>query len=110
MFLDNSEAASVKDEVLHIRQRYDNLQSKLDDRGSNLETIHSQVEKFNRNYLEVSEWLERAEKFQSEQKCIEMNLQSIRILIKEQKVIFLFSSFSLFSTLLIFSSLNLLFS
>ena len=51
-----------------------------------MESIRVQVEMFNKSYLEVSEWLERAESFQSEQESIEMNLRSIRVLIKQQKV------------------------
>ena len=72
--------------MLQIRERYDGLVSKLEQRGSGLESIRIQVEMFNKSYLEVSEWLERAERFQSEQKSIEMDLKSIRVLIKEQKV------------------------
>ena len=78
----------MRDEVTQIRQRYDNLVSSLDERGNNLETIYSQVRSFNKNYLEVSEWLERAEKFQSGQKNIVLDLKSIRLLIREQKVYF----------------------
>ena len=51
-----------------------------------MESIRVQVDMFNKSYLEVSEWLERAENFQSEQESIDMDLRSIRVLIKQQKV------------------------
>ena len=60
----------------------------MEERGSKLETLATEIKKFNKNYAEVSEWLERAEKFQSEQKTVEMDLHSLGLLIKEQKVSF----------------------
>ena len=89
LYSELSDAAIIKDEVLKTREKYDNLVAKLEERGSGLESIRIQVDLFNKSYAEVSEWLERAEKFQLEQKNIEMDLQSIRVLTKEQKVSFL---------------------
>ena len=87
LFVDTSEAAIIRDEVSQIRERYDAATAKLEERGTNLEIICTQVKKFNANYTEVSQWLEKAEEFQSEQKSIDMDLKSIRVLIKEQKVL-----------------------
>ena len=100
LFADSSEAAIIRDEVSQIRERYDKANGKLEERGTNLEVICTQVKKFNANYTEVSQWLEKAEEFQSIQKPIDMDLKSIRVLIKEQKVLeFFVCEFALQSTM-----------
>ncbi len=58
----------------------------MEERGSNLEIISTKVTKYNASYVEISQWLERAENFQLEQKNIDESLKVMRSQIKEQKV------------------------
>ena len=84
---DNPEVADISEEVSTIRNRFDTLTASIEERGTSLETISTKVKNYNVSYVEISQWLERAETFQFQQKGIEENLKNLKGQIKEQKVL-----------------------
>ena len=77
---------SIEEEVASIRDRFDDIVTILEARGTNIDVTLSQADKYNIAFNEVSMWLDSADGFELRQLPISDDLEELQKQMSEQRV------------------------